>query len=62
MKRKTYETNAPKKDENRKTLKVDDSSLPNKMHFEVQLKTKRVVFEDRRKKAPKHKGKSFDEE
>lgn len=62
MKAKTYPTNAPKADENSAKIKADDASLPNKMHFEVQLKTKRVVFEDRRKKAPKHKGKAFDEE
>lgn len=60
MKNKTYQTKKVKKD-NTLHIVVDQTKLPNKLHFETQLKTKLAVFADRRYKKPKHKGKIFDE-
>lgn len=47
-------------------VKIKAKDGRNEMHFEVQLKTKSHVFEDRKKKAKggyrKHKGKELEEE
>ena len=42
-------------------VKVDQTKLPNKMHFEVQLKTKANVVESRKRRKPKYKKDPLDE-
>ena len=43
------------------TIKVDQTKLPNKMHFEVQRTTRANVFRNRKKynRKLKHKNKNF---
>lgn len=60
-KKKTYQTSKPKDKKMSFTITVDTTKLPNKLHFETQLKTRANVFEDKRFKKPKYKNK-FEEE
>lgn len=60
MKKKTYQTKKVKND-NTLHIVVDQTKLPNKLHFETQLKTKLAIFADRRFKKPKHKPNYLDD-
>ena len=59
MKRKMFETPKPKDKKNVIHIVVDPLSR-NELHFEVQRRTRVHVFDDRRKRKPKHKGKLED--
>ena len=54
----------PKKDKNviKFTIKPELHKLPNKLHFEIQLNSHAIVYEDRRFKKPKHKGKIYNDD
>lgn len=60
--KKMYETHRDTKNKNKLKIKVDQTKVPNKLHFDVQRSTRAVVYDDRRKKDPKHKAKVYDEE
>jgi hypothetical protein len=64
MRQKTYQTQEPKSNSKKITLKikVDHSKIPNKMHLEAQINNPARVHEDKRFKKPKHKKKVFDNE
>ena len=42
-------------------VKVDQTKLPNKMHFDVQRKTRTNVFRDRTKYSRKRKHKNLED-
>ena len=43
------------------TIKVDQTKLPNKMHFEVQRTTRANVFRNRKKYTRKRKHKNLED-
>lgn len=63
MKQKHYQTQKPKSNSKKITfkIKVDPTSLPNKMHLDAQINNPAHIFEDRRFKKPKHKNKVFED-
>lgn len=61
MKHKTYQTVQPKKKSNVIHLHITvDPIARNELHFEVQLKTRTHVYQDKRKRKPKYKNKYED--
>ena len=63
MKQKTYQTVKPKSKKEKFSfkIKVDQTSLPNKMHLAAQINNPARVFEDKRFKKPKYKKNTYDE-
>jgi hypothetical protein len=60
MKQKIYVVNLPKEKNKPLKIKVDLSSIPNKMHLDAQIHHPAKVHEDKRFKKPKHKNKDMD--
>ena len=60
MKQKIYVVNPPKEKNKPLKIKVDLSSIPNKMHLDARINFPARVHEDKRKKKPKHKNKIYD--
>jgi hypothetical protein len=60
MKQKTYVVNPPKEKNKAIKIKVDWTSIPNKMHLDAQIHYPAKVHEDKRFKKPKHKNKDID--
>ena len=63
MKNKMHQTQSSKakKDQFSFKIKVDPTTIPNKLHLETQIKYSAKVHEDKRFKKPKHKNKLFEE-
>lgn len=60
MKQKIHVVNLPKEKNKPLKIKVDLSSIPNKMHLDAQIHHPAKVHEDKRFKKPKHKNKDID--
>jgi hypothetical protein len=60
MKQKIYVVNPPKAKNKPLKIKVDLSSIPNKIHWDAQIHHPAKVHEDKRFKKPKHKNKDMD--
>jgi hypothetical protein len=61
MKQKLYQTTQSRsKNKNTIKIKVDITSIPNKMHLDAQTRYPSRVHEDKRFKKPKYKNKDFD--
>ncbi len=50
------------KDEKTGKVTKGEITIRNLEHFQIQLKNRSQVFQDKRKKLPKHKNKIFEEE
>lgn len=63
MKPKYYTITKKKTDKEKLSFKItiDQKKIPNKAHLESQQKYKSQIFDDRRKRDPKHKNKLTNE-